>query len=113
MNGPDIADILDHAADLIEPEGAWTQGFYARGASGLPVKVNGKAAVCFCGIGAVLRAARARTVFDLSFGRAALAKALGVGWLSDFYHWQDAPKRTQAEVVAALRQAALKARGQS
>lgn len=103
-----IARVLDKAADLIEPEGAWTQGEYARDAQGIAVRVPNKAA-CFCLYGALNSAAGSaldgpvpREITDL------LMKLLPrrlVPWA-----WNDERGRTQAEVVAKLREAAAKAR---
>ena len=103
----DIAAKLDEARALIEPEGAWTQGKYARGKSGREAKATSKSAVCFCAMGAVGR------VFDDSHpnlctpGMPHLAKAAGTDCI---YQWNDAPERTQAEVIEALRKAAELAR---
>lgn len=105
-----VADILTAAADLIEPEGAWTQGAFARTAKGHVIGSGEDPAVCFCGAGAVYRMGGPRAVTE---------RALNVldSWARQrrkgfriFAQFNDAPERTQAEVVAALRAAADKAR---
>jgi hypothetical protein len=104
----EIADILDKAADLIEPEGAWCQRDYARNADGLVTGLSEfrGPATCWCIAGATAKVdPQARGASADGF----LQEFLGV-------HpsvWNDAPGRTQAEVVAKLREAAAKARGQS
>lgn len=101
-----VADILAAAADLIEPEGAWTQGTSYRDADGDIRDGGGPEVVCRCVAGAV------NEVCDWSFDGAVPAFRLleaHVG-VSDIARWNDAPERTQAEVVAALRAASEKAR---
>lgn len=110
-----VADILTAAADLIEPEGRWTQGHTARDRDGRVVPCDARNAFCYCAIGALWRAGG---LARLTEARTALAQALG--YHADKYNrwrgkapvpcWNDAPERTQAEVVAALRAAAEKAR---
>jgi hypothetical protein len=95
----DIADILDRAADLIEPDGAWAQAERTR-FSGSP----------YCIGSAALRIADDA---EQDFGpvRDALFNALSVTTVVALIGWNDAPERTQAEAVAALRKAAAVARG--
>lgn len=47
--------ILKAAKALIADPANWTQGVSARGKSGRQVNVDGRAAVCFCSIGAIKR----------------------------------------------------------
>lgn len=102
-----VADILDKAADLIEPEGAWTQGWFARNAGGSDTGTNDEDAVCWCAFGAVERACQSKWS-KLSTATNLLGGLVG-GMISD---WNDAPERTQAEVVSKLREAAALAREQ-
>lgn len=100
----DVADVLERAAALLEPEGAWTQAAYARGKSGRIVNPQSKAAVCFCMAGAVERAkGDDETLDERRFIRMAIKRQYIPGW-------NDAPGRTQTEVVAALREASKLAR---
>lgn len=97
-----VAQVLSDAADLIEPEGAWTQGAYARGKSRREV-VNPKRAVCFCALGAInVAAGEKRTGVDAVHYHSFFHKAAKI---SDVLDWNDAPERTQSEVVAKLREA--------
>ena len=92
----EIADILDKAADLIEPEGAWS-GFVCDGPN--------CAATAIDDVAQTYRASRPALVY--------FAKFLGSSnILGGIWKWNDAPERTQAEVVAKLREAASKARGE-
>jgi hypothetical protein len=104
-----IADILERAADRIEPEGRWTQGYAALDSNRQPISPTDQRARCWCLAGALAaetgdrmsetyRNARRLMVEVLPFQRAPLTS------------FNDAPKRTQAEVVAKLREAAAKAR---
>jgi hypothetical protein len=98
-----VADILEKAADIIEPEGAWTQGTYCDD------ELDGRR---LCLVGAVA-SALGTNAYDAEkwivrnriatryFGREE------EGWLIS---WNDAPDRKQSEVVAKLREAASLAR---
>lgn len=102
------SEILDKAADLIEPEGAWTQGTYGRDSDGKPVELIADAK-CLCTIGAML-AADGRDDFrgwPDHLASNCLRSAAEAGSITI---WNDDEDRTQAEVVAALRQAAELAR---
>lgn len=114
MSALSVAEVLDRAADLIEPEGAWTQlggdddgsdGECARDAAGFPVPATDPRASCWCLFGAIERATNGH---DTTIVRA-------FEWLTgkrsdDLVQFNDDEERTQAEVVAALRAAAEKAR---
>ncbi len=47
------SQVLEAAAKLIEPEGAWTQGANARTAKGRPIGPVEAPASCWCAIGAI------------------------------------------------------------
>lgn len=102
------ADVLREAADLIEPEGAWTRHELARSASGATVSPSSGAAVCWCVAGAMQRV----TGSDAAVGmRSWYQYREALEFFSGVVHWSatgfnDAKGRTQAEVVAALRLAA-------
>lgn len=106
------SETLTKAADLLTPEGKWTQGAYARGKSGRSVHEHSPSAVCFCALGALWR------VGDVG----ALWRVGDDDWRAKGYlrrvidtaiaEWNDDPARTQAEVVAALRKAAELARSE-
>jgi hypothetical protein len=97
------AEILTKAADLIEPEGAWTQASFARVASGEKTVPEDPAAVCWCLSGALSRVSSEAVFKDRSAAFDALYLALDDDGV---FGWNDAPGRTQAEVVAKLREAA-------
>lgn len=107
-----VKEILNAAADLLERPGAWTQGDYARDDVGLgigefseiEIEKGGFEPACFCMIGAVNRA-RGSDLDASLWGalRRPIWDVLGEQNIAD---WNDAPGRTQAEVVAALRAAA-------
>lgn len=115
--GVSVADVLSRAADLIEPEGAWTQGDFARDETGFQYSDSGLTfhefpATCFCLFGALAEVAE---VSDPELYRDAdryLLTVVGVPFVNDVADWNDAKGRTQAEVVAKLREAAALAREQ-
>lgn len=98
-----VADVLRRAADLIEPEGRWCQGAGARDGAGKVVGSFTPIATCWCTITAISKVA-GREDNVASDARTVVRKMLNTKYLGD---WNDAPERTQAEVVAALRSAAL------
>jgi hypothetical protein len=107
-----VPEILRAAADLIEPEGAWTQGAFSRNADGTTDIDEAVASnpVCWCALGALAKASGVDPLDPRAFVLPApqiaaypiLRRLVG----GDFVFWNDAPKRTQAEVVAKLREAA-------
>lgn len=105
-----ISEILFAAADLIEPEGKWTQGCSARNAEGNSASATRPDAVCWCAVGAIWCAAESHTSKLADAATDELEQVLG--GLIAVGKWNDAPERTQAEVVAKLREAAEKAREQ-
>ena len=105
-----VADALERAADLIEPEGAWTQGALYRDALGEPAGAASGKAVCWCAVGALNEV---RGPFSDAFEAVeALLPKPRTFHLRPLSDWNDAPGRTQAEVVAKLREAAALAREQ-
>lgn len=97
-------EVLEAAADLLEKPGAWTTGVFARDAAGHQVGLRDDRATCFCLAGAIEKAAQNgtfafREAFDIMD---AMARRAGFRHVAA---WNDAPGRTQAEVVATLRQA--------
>jgi hypothetical protein len=96
------AAILTAAADLIEPEGCWTQGTSYRDGQGRAVDgCDPSVVVSRCMNGAI------GTVSGLDFRLTGPAYSILEGVVGrDTAFWNDEPGRTQAEVVAALRKAA-------
>ncbi|MFN3858158.1 MAG: hypothetical protein ACK4RV_10430 [Caulobacter sp.] len=99
------SEILDKAADLIEPEGAWTQGTSYSNPAGEWRDGGEPDVTCRCVAGAINEVCRWRfdaarpvfTTFEAHIGQ-------------DAVRWNDSAYRTQAEVVTALREAAELAR---
>lgn len=108
MEAKTAADVLKAARDLLAKDGGWTQGQYARDIEGFMVPETSPLAVCFCADGALFRARSAEDADFEALTRAedALLKAAGV---QNIVHWNDAPERTQAEVVALFDAAIAKA----
>lgn len=103
-----VADVLERAAELIEPEGAWTQGWSARTADGVVCYSLASQAARWCIGGAIVKANGADD--ELAIRAFTVLDGVIVGEVS---RWNDAPERTQAEAVAKLREAAALAREQS
>ena len=104
-----ISEVLDKAADLIEPAGAWGRVLYATNNQGVSVDAIDPSACRFCAMGAVYRAADVSSfkgVLSVRPARVLLAAVVG----GSIARWNDAPERTQAEVVSKLREAAALAR---
>lgn len=95
-------EVLLKAAALVER--GWCQGHYALDDHGNPALVEDDAS-CFCAEGAIIAAGRTDSGSDFMETVRVLGRAIGVHE-SKIIAWNDAPGRTQAEVVAALRAAA-------
>ena len=95
--------VLLAAADLIEPEGAWCKIYSARDAKGKSVRASSSKACSWCILGSITRAQAASHSSQWGKTIAAVTVVLGNRSIAE---WNDAPERTQAEVVAALRAAA-------
>lgn len=100
-----VAEVLNKAADLIEPPFKWTQGHFARASNNCPIGPLEDNAVCWCVSGAIQKiegrvSHEAWNAFD------AYCRKRGFRHMADFND-----TKTQAEVVAALRDAASKATG--
>lgn len=93
------ADVLNAAADLLEKPGAWTQGAWKRGKSGREVRIYSPFAVSFSVLGAIDHVGG-------GFNSAIHALKHLIGWDIHLQDWNDQSERTQAEVVAKLREAA-------
>lgn len=118
LNPATVPAVLRAAADLIEPEGKWTQNWWARRANGTICEPIDPAAACWCLRGAVNRVVRGegatgdvtrlppiQTDAERFIGEATPMRRASNGEY-DTSGFNDAPERTQAEVVAALRKAA-------
>ena len=101
-----VADVLDAAATRIEQPGAWTQDAYAKRADGSTTTTTADDAVCWCAVGAIGSVAGGLGEPIVALATDFLCEALETS-IADF---NDAPGRTQSEVVAALRAAATSAR---
>lgn len=107
----EVSEVLNKAADLLEKPGAWMQEDYCD-AGGYRAKELQRAS-CWCIAGAI------GAVADMDGPEAEewANKVLGplIPGVEEGYPvtgipgWNDKPNRTQAEVVEALRQAALRA----
>jgi hypothetical protein len=95
----DVAKVLNAAADLIEPEGRWTKGAFARDAYGEVVVPVCSEACSWCAVGAIRRVTPDEGLDALP----AFRRHLGDG--SDISHWND-QQPGPGPVVAALRAAA-------
>lgn len=114
--GSTTAEVLRRAADLIEPQGAWTQGAFGRLADMQPVGQDVRkvlddlvddAVVCRCALGAIVTAyGRDYDDFDLPNDQPASVALSAVIDCRSVALWNDHERRTQAEVVAKLREAA-------
>lgn len=100
-----VAEVLNAAADLLEKPGAWTQGAFARTGAGNIIGPHEAPAECFCGAGAIYR--------TCGPGRKAWAGQIidslkpHVRPHPNIAQFNDDPGRSQDQVVAVLRKAAL------
>lgn len=113
MDGNVIAAKLDEARALIER--GWCQKLDAMNTGGTEADPLSESATCFCINGALFRAARNRGDRDYIDLEPFLECAIGLDpsapyEMSPVIDWNDAPERTQAEVIEAFRKAAELAR---
>lgn len=106
-----VADVLNRAADLIEPDGAWMQEDYSNQAGARAKDLQRASCWCVAGaIGAVadMDGPEAEEWANRNLGP--LIPGVEEGFpVTGIPGWNDHPSRTQAEVVAALRKAATDA----
>lgn len=81
----------------------WTQGTYARTKTGRPCHYCSPRAVKWCAIGAVLRA-YSETLDDEYLS---IRKRLAQVVFDSLPGWNDDPKRTKKEVIAAFKKAGI------
>lgn len=102
MNG--ALELLQLAVTVIEHPPLWTQGALARDANGMPIDPVSSAAMCRCSVGALVWAER--QCVPLAWGAyAGAGDALDQAAGTSIAHYQDAPERTHAEVLAVWRRA--------
>jgi rhodanese-related sulfurtransferase len=87
-----VADKLREARALIER--GWTQEAYSRSDDGRDALFSDAEAVCWCAVGAMAEVGLA-SLCEMYFRRV-------IDWPGGIISWNDAPERTQAEVLAAF-----------
>lgn len=102
-----VDEILDAAADLIEPPGTWVQGAFATNKEGLLVFVSSKEAHAFCMVGALqkITGTAPSTYFPAITYLVNNLPCTGI-------EFNENPDRTQEEVVSKLREVAQKYRNE-
>ncbi len=98
-----FADILNAAADLLEPEGAWIQGAFARDANRHQVYYGSSDACCWCVSGAIRKVA-GTSMIDAQPVLDYFTRFIRVVVLS---RWNDCQKSSKP-ILKALRGAAAK-----
>ncbi len=115
-----LADVLDGAADLIEPEGRWVRNWTAEKpdpaarnpADRVQALATDPKADKWGGTGAIYKVGREAGLTNADCHEAQRIAAASVGAGIYFSDWAWAYERTQGEVVNALRRAAHEARQQ-
>ncbi len=101
----EVATILNAAADLITPEGAWTKDTFARDSNGKAIFYESPHARSWCVKGAIRKAARNKPI-ELHWQ--ALAEISQLVKIEPLSRWNDAQTSSEP-VIAALRAAAANA----
>ena len=96
------AEHLRAARALLTPEGAWTQGTFARCENGNSIYLKDENAVCWCAMGAIW-----------FYGYSSKAEMFLRNIVENITTWSDSPNMTQAEVLAAFDKAIELAEAQS
>ncbi|HEX6215269.1 MAG TPA: hypothetical protein VFZ38_10645 [Vicinamibacterales bacterium] len=100
----DVKQVLIEARRLIAEKG-WTQGTWARDENNVRCDTIDKAAVCFCGLGAIRAAANhpaADPIRDKIFIWQAEEFLNEASKVSDYVKFNDTPGRTREEVLAVF-----------
>ena len=110
------AEVLDAAADRIERDG-WHQGdFFPDPPNYFDVDDIARILIATpkpcCVSGALIAETEHHDPSGVEPAEVLLMQYLGIRWAGQLPLWNDAPGRTKEEVVAALRAAAAKERGQ-
>jgi hypothetical protein len=92
-------------AELLADPERWTKGKAARNENGKRVKLTSHKAQCWCVSGAIGRIYA--NVWDKKRSLERLAAAAGVPHRHFIAGWNDAPERTHAEVLEAVRKAGI------
>ncbi len=87
-------------AELLEKPEAWTQGASAKNSDGMRTGVSAESAVCWCVLGAIWKCYVYDSLSEKM--RDKLAELVG-----DIVKFNDAPGRTHAEVLEAVRKAGI------
>lgn len=97
-------EVFRRAAELISSPGSWAQGNYAKTSDGNCVLATSPHAKSWCVLGAIQRVTDLDMKLYEPCRNAATKKARDDGWAGcpTCTTWNDAPTRTQAEVVAFL-----------
>jgi hypothetical protein len=93
-------EVLIAARGLIAK--GWTQGSFARASDGVGTSFNDHDACSWCSLGALMAATP--VAFDRGIAMSCLRDAIGrdANGRGSIQLWNDAPERTQAEVLAAF-----------
>jgi len=106
-----VSEALERCADILEERGAWIQHSTALNRRGEEADPCSGLAARWCAIGAINRVCGRDPTTDVNKGCvAAMREVIGkrAKWVQ---HWNDAPSRTQEEVVEAFRTAAKRTFG--
>ena len=110
MEDKTAVDVLREARELIAKPGGWTQGVFARTSEGKACPWQASTASCFCALGAVERASAAGNRWHTRNQATDILRSEGIGNIAESISlWNDAPHRTQADVIAAFDAAITKA----
>ena len=107
------AEVLEAAADRIERDGWYRGDFFADPPPYFNVDDIARILIATpkpCCVSGALIAEVGH--YDTDTAERLLMQHLGLRWIDELPRWNDAPGRTKEEVVAALRAAAAKERGQ-
>lgn len=110
MSALTVAEVLDGAADLLTPEGAWMQYDYCDEMFATAEEV--KASTCWCAEGAVACMLGVPGDVGERWCDERIALFGDLDGKLNLADWNDDPRRTKDEVVAKLREAAALAREQ-
>ena len=104
------SEVLEAVAELLSPEGRWTQRVFARNCVGLPINPESPSATCWCLQGAIQRIAGENGSIGTLTTIAYAVSAQIPTKEASISVWNDRHDRTQQQVVTVAKLAAARAR---
>jgi hypothetical protein len=95
-----VLEVLEGALEILRDPKRWTKGAFAKDKYGFALNFFDRA-VCFCSIGALIKASDRNCAWYYPPGLDVLSDAVNIPVSA----WNDAPERTHAEIIQGFEKA--------